>query len=52
MFHESTKHIEVNWNLGCIYFINSKDQLADILTKSFCGKLGAYNVYAQLEEKY
>lgn len=61
MFHERTKHIEVNWHFiqdkilsGDIStpFVKSNDQLGDMFTKSLCHsrlefstKLGLYDKY-------
>ena len=52
IFHERTKHIEVNCHfikekisLGCMVtsFVNSNDQLIDIFTKSLkCPRLNKY----------
>ena len=63
VFKEGTKHIEVGCPFirekiasGCVTpsFVNSNDQLVDILTKYLrgpiikyiCNKLGAYDIYA------
>ena len=63
VFHERTNNIEVDFHFirekiasGCVAtsFVNSNDQLVDILAKSLrgprikyiCNKLGAYDIYA------
>lgn len=63
IFHERTKHIKIHWHfitekikLGLIrtQYVNSKEQLGDILTKglartqhgSLVGKLGVLNIFA------
>ena len=63
IFHERSKHIQVDYHFikekvlsDCIVtsYINTNDQLVDILTKShkgphvkvICNKLSTYNLYA------